>query len=472
MDKWLSHPTVMKLLAVVLALILWAVVHFDNSQPTPIVTSTIEKKTLNAVKIQTYGFNDRNYVLQSVEPQSVKLIVQGTKSDLLKATAEEYLVRADLSTVTEGQHTLKLQADLPRGVDLVSMTPDTVTVNVEELQTKEFEVQIETKGTPAEGFKAGIPVLRPTNRVHVTLPSSKLAKVERVGGTVSVEGLSASLKSKSVKLAAFDANGNVVDGAVLDPAVVEVDVPVTNPYKTVPIQFKLVGQMPAGLSISSFKPETEQVTIYGPQAALDKVEFVEADVPLGSLTQSGKIEIKLQGIDSITEFSPAVVNVDVKVVLTQTRTIQGLPVTIEGLGQGLHAKITDPATEKVDITMQGAPAMLDSLQPGDVDAVADLSGRGPGVYTVPIVVNSPRFIDQAGGNTTITVEITSDAQSSAPPDGSTPAGGTDAGTAEGSADGSAGGTTGGTGTNGSDTASGDGGAVGATGSKESQPPVG
>jgi YbbR domain-containing protein len=415
MDKWLSHPTVMKLVALTLGIILWAVVHFDDTQPTTAVTSSLETKTFSAVKVQTYGLNERNYVLKNVNPQSVKLTVRGTRSDLLKASTEDYRLRVDLSTVTAGQHTLRVQAELPRGVDQVSMTPDAITVDIEELQTKEFEVAVTTKGTPAQGYKAGIPILRPTNRVHVTLPSSELAKVESVGASISVEGESKTIKSKSVKLAAYDANGKPIEGALLDPAVLEVEVPITNPYKTVPLQFKLLGQMPAGLSIASFKPETEQLTIYGPQDALNKVEFAEADVDLSTLTKSGKVTVPIKQIDSITEYSPTEVAVNVEVVLSQTRTIQSLPVTIEGLGDGLQAKITDPATEKVDIVMQGAPAVLDTLQPGDVDVLADLSGRGPGIYTVPIVVNSPRFVDQAGGNTTITVEISADVPASGTP---------------------------------------------------------
>ncbi|WP_156922333.1 YbbR-like domain-containing protein [Cohnella thermotolerans] len=457
MDKWLSHPTAMKLIALVLGIILWAVVHFDDTQPSATVPSTLETKTINSLRVQAYGLNERSYVLESVEPQSVKLVVRGTRSDLLKASTDDYSVRVDLSTVTEGEHTLKLQAELPRGVDLVSMTPDSVKVTVEELQTKEFEVEIATKGTPAQGYKAGIPVLRPSNRVHVTLPSGELAKVERVGGTVSVEGASKTIKSKSVRLAAYDADGNVIEGAVLDPAVLEVDVPITNPYKTVPLQFKLLGHMPAGLSIAYFKPDAEKVTIYGPQDVLDKIEFVEADLQLNNLTKSGRVSIKLQGLDSVTEYSPATVNVDIEVVLSQTRSIQGLPVTIEGLGEGLHAKITDPSTEKVDITVQGAPAMLDTLKPGDVDVVADLSGRGPGVYTVPIVVNSPRFIDQVGGNKTITVEITSDQPASASPAEGTGASDDSAAAASG--------------TSGSGTGADSGSAGAEDGSQESQPPA-
>lgn len=459
MDKWLNHPTASKIIALALGIILWAVVHFDDYQSTTTaVPSNYEYKTFNSLKIQTTGLNSQNYVLQSMDTDTVKLVVRGSKSDLIRANPDDYTVRVDLSTVTEGQHTLRLQYELPRGVEFVSMTPQTVTVGVEELQTKEFEVEVATKGTPAKGYKAGIPVLSPTNRVHVTLPSSSLAKVERVGGTVSVEGESKTIKNKSVKLAAYDGSGNVIAGAVLDPAVLEVEVPITNPYKSVPLQFKLLGQLPSGLSISSFKPETEQVTIYGPQDVLDTIEFVEADVNLSELTQSGKFTIPVKGAASITEFSPSEVNVNVEIVLSQIRSLQGLPVTIEGLGSGLKAKIVEPATEVVDITVKGAPAILDKLQPGDVEVVADLSGRGLGSYTVPLIVNSPRFVDQAGGNITITVEITQDGTTeTTPPD--------TAATTDGTAGGGTGGS-GGTGTSGAGGSAGS----GSTGSEASPSP--
>jgi Uncharacterized protein conserved in bacteria len=462
-DKWLNHPTAMKIISLALGIILWAVVHFDESQPTTTVpTSNYEYKTVNSVKIQATGLNAQNYVLQSMSADSVKLYVRGSKTDLLRASSDDYTVYVDLSTVTEGQHTLRLQTELPRGVEQVSITPSTVTVAVEELQTKEFEVEVTTKGTPAKGYKAGIPVLSPTNRVHVTLPSSGLAKVERVGGTVSVEGESKTIKSKSVKLAAYDSAGNVIEGAVLDPAVIEVEVPITNPYKLVPLQFKLIGQLPSGLSIASFKPETEQVTIYGPQDVLDTIEFVEADVNLSELTQTGEFTVPIKGVASITEFSPAEAKVSVEIVLSQIRSLQGLPVTIEGVGDGLAAKIVEPATQVVDITVRGAPAILDKLQPGDVDVVADLSGRGLGSYTVPLTVNSPRFVDQAGGNLTITVEIT-EAATEEPTDETTATDGTETGAGETGSTGSGGAGSGSTGSGGAGSGSTGAGATGSGG---------
>ncbi|MBB6671255.1 CdaR family protein [Cohnella nanjingensis] len=433
MDKWLSHPTAIKIVSLALGILLWAVVHFDPESRTPSsVASLLENRTINDVKVVAVGLDERNYVLREITPQKVRITVRGTRNDLVAARTSDYTVQVDLGSLTAGTHTLPLRSDLPRGIQSLAVSPSTVTVTIEELQTKEFEVQVIPEGAPKAGYKAGTPVLRPTNRVHVTLPASEMERVDHVGASIKIEGADATLKDKTVKLVAYDAKGRPIEGAVIDPAVLELEVPITNPFKTVPVRFKLTGSLPPGLSISAFQPETDKVTIYGPQNELDKIDFVEADVRLNELTKSGKVAIPLGGLKNITEISPKELAINVEIVLSSTRSLQGLPVTIKGLGDGLVAKITEPATGKVDITMQGAPAMLDKLQPGDVTVEADLSGRGPGTYTVPLRVSLPRFINQTGGHVTITVEIAPDVPATTPPGESPtpdlPAGGSPDGT--------------------------------------------
>jgi len=405
-DKWLNHPTISKLVALGLAILMWAVVHFDPNDTTKNnVAPLYDTKVISDVSVQPYGLDERNYVLIGMEPLKVNLTVKGTKSDLKAAQTKDYRLKVDLRTVGEGQHTLPLVEDLPRGITLVSMTPASVVLSIESLQTKEFEVDIQTKGNPAKGYKVGTPIVKPGNRVHVTLPKSQMADVVSVGAAVAIDGQKDSIKSKSVKLAAYDKDGNPIEGAVIDPAVVEVEVPITNPFKIVPLQFKLVGQMQAGLSVASFKPDIEQVTVYGPQDALDKIDFIEVDVPIGDVKNSGKVTVPIQAVAPIMEISPQSVDINIEVLLSTTRKLEGLPITLSGLGEGLIATIIDPSTGKADITIQGAPQILDRLRPGDVDVIADLSGRGPGEYTIPLNVSLERFMEQVGGTNSITVEI-------------------------------------------------------------------
>ncbi|MDB4868893.1 MAG: hypothetical protein JWR03_3226, partial [Cohnella sp.] len=394
----------------------WAVVHFDPANSPSNVAALMETRTIENVKVEPFGLDERNFTLLGIEPQTVKLTVRGTKSDLLAARKEDYRLQMDLRNVGEGKRLIPLVVDrLPRGIQLYGISPSSVNVTVEGLQTKEFEVNIQTEGNPADGYIAGTPIVKPTNRVHVTLPKSTLAQVQSVGAVIPVNGTTNTIKSKAVKLAAFDTKGRVIQGAAIDPAVLEVEVPITNPFKIVPLQFRMLGKMPTGLSIASFKPDVGQVTIYGSKEALNKVDFVEADVQLGDLTKTGKMTVPLISVEPITEIAPANTVVDVEVVLSQTRSLEGLPVTWTGMGDGLTVKITNPSTEKVDIVLKGAPAVLNQLQPGDVQVLADLSGKGPGTHTFPLVVNLPRFIEQAGGTTAVTVEITAAAPASASP---------------------------------------------------------
>lgn len=415
MDKWLNHPTVIKIMALAIGLIMWAVVHYEPSAPANNSSPLYESKTIEAVKIEVVGLDESKYVLASMTPQTINLTVRGTKADLLVASRnkENYKLQVDVRNIGAGKHTMPLSWDLPRGIQYEEAKPNAVTVVLEELQTKEFDVAIQTTGSPAEGYIAGLPILKPTNRVHVTLPENTMAQVARVGADLKLDGESSAIKNKSLKLSAYDANGKVIEGAVIDPAVVEVEVPITYPFKTVPIQFVMAGRMPSGLSIGNFEPNAEQVTVYGPKDTLDKIDFIEADLQLDELTKSGTVTIPLSIAAPIKEISPANIAINVEVVLSDTRSLEGLPINWKGLGEGMSMRIVDPATGKADIVVKGSPARLGRLQPGDVSVDADLTGKGPGMHTVQLIVNSPRFIEQSGGTSTATIEIIADVPDSA-----------------------------------------------------------
>ena len=114
MDKWLNHPTVAKLVALAIGILMWAVVHFNPEDSSPSnVSSLYDTKVINDVIVQPYGLDERNYVLLGMDPLKVKLTVRGTKSALDSAKTSGYRLKVDLRTVGEGQHTLPLEEDLP-----------------------------------------------------------------------------------------------------------------------------------------------------------------------------------------------------------------------------------------------------------------------------------------------------------------------------------------------------------------------
>ena len=62
-----------------------------------------------------------------------------------------------------------------------------VTVNVEKLGTKSFNVNIVPEGEPSSGYTAGTPVVEPSAPAKVTLPEGQLDAVASVQGSVSVK---------------------------------------------------------------------------------------------------------------------------------------------------------------------------------------------------------------------------------------------------------------------------------------------
>ncbi len=420
MDKWLNHPTIAKLVALALALLMWAVVHYNPDTQPNTVTSTAKQKTLT-LNVQPYGMDESNFVLTELNPSSVTIRVSASNAAAFAKT-DNYKLQVDLRPLGAGTHRVEIDEVLPRGVELIEIEPSTVQVTLVALKTKEYEVEVVTEGHPAKGFQAGTPIVKPSNKVHVTLPDNMMDQVAGVKAAISVDGEQETIKNKGVKLAAYDKNGKVIENAKLEPAVVEVEVPITSPFKTVPVQFRLTGHMPQGLSIASFKPDVEQATVYGPQDALDKLEFLNAEISFDSLRSSGKYTIPLKIDPPLIEVSPVQIEVTVEVVLSETRKLEGLPIVFNGLGEGLDVKFVDPASGVADIVVQGAPSILGSLEPGDVDVYADLSGKGPGMHTLPLNVNLERFMEQAGGTNSITVEITSVPAVDAEPDDGAEAG--------------------------------------------------
>jgi len=418
MDKWLSHPTALKIISLALGILLWAVVHFDSERSPNTVASLTETRIIDAVKVETVGLDERNFALRIMEPQSVKLKVRGTRGDLFSASPEDYKMVVDVTGMEEGRHELPITVSrLPRNIELVSVTPHTVSVVLESMLTKEFEVKIKTEGAPAKGYKVGEPIVKPENRVHVTLPEDRMNEVGFVGAVVNIKDEEKTVTTKKVKVVVLDKNGNEMTEASVNPSVVEVEVPITMPFKQVPLQIGFIGKLPAGLAVSSFKPSVEQVTIYGPQEALNKIDFYDGiNVDLSKLTQSGTIDLNIPVVGNIGAVDPGKVTVEVEIVKSETMVLSQIPIKIIGLSDPLKAKLLLPSLGKMDLNIAGASSVLADVGAKDVQLIADLSGLGSGNHSVKLEVHLPRFVSLYSDNPTVTVEISDGREVSVPPD--------------------------------------------------------
>lgn len=393
MDKWLSHPTSLKIIAVVIGLLLWAVVHFDPESPPNQVASSIDTREFAAVKVGTQGLDPETQHLRLIEPSVVQLLVEGNLPDLMSATPEVWV---DVSGLGEGVHDLVVRYDLPNRVRLRQMTPTRVKVDIMPVQTMEFEAMIDTVGTPANGYKVGEPIVKPNNRVFVRLPKDRLNDVASVRAVIDVDGVEANVVEQKVRLTAYDSSGSVIEDAILNPNVVEVEVPITKPFKKLPLELKLTGRLSAGLSIAKLKPAVDTVTVYGPQDALDKLEFYDgAVVNLAAVKQSGTLTLDLVPGGALAAIEPKQLAIEVELEPSETITLPQIPVTVVGLSEGLEAAFEQPEGAVTDLNVTGAPSVLAELTAKDVQVIADLNGLPAGRHAVILDVHLPQFVSQA-----------------------------------------------------------------------------
>jgi len=394
-DKWLNNVNVVRVAALLLGILLWLVVRLNYEQTTPIKNNPVfQTDTIVDAQVTVAGLDTDQYHLASIEPEEVDIIVEGTSSALNRIPTSQYAIIADVSGLAEGTHQVPLIArNFPSGVD-VTLNPDTVTVKIERMDTKQFDVTIELSGKPVEGLRAGVPVANPA-RVHVTVPSSQLGQVSSIRGYLDIEGASETIV-REVKLEAYNASGQKLEGVTISPSIVSVEVPITPPIRSVPLQVSFIGKPPAGLSVASVSQNVSFVTISGPQEVIDAIEFYDGvSVDLSRLTGDSTVTVELPLKPGVTSVEPGEVQVSIDLEPTVQRTFNSVPIRLFGQDDAYEIELVEPESGVVSLTVQGAAALVNALTAGDVQVILDVSNVAPGSYVLPLRVNLPRFVELA-----------------------------------------------------------------------------
>ncbi|SDF00070.1 YbbR domain-containing protein [Fontibacillus panacisegetis] len=409
MDKWLTHNNFAKLIALIFSVILWAMVHIDSGTPVA-STTTIEKtKVIDNVQIQVTGFDSDKYVLYELEPDKVRLEVKGKRTNIT-TNFSDYKVKLDLSNVGPGTITLPLTYEGPSGVQLISMEPSIIKVTIEAKATKEVPVTIMTTGTPKNGLELGTPVIAGKSAVQVTLPESELDDLQKVQGTMDVNGLSDSVKGKAVKLTAYDKQGNKMENAEISPNTVDVDIPLNKMYKNVPIEIRHTGQLPEGYVLTVLSTEVEGVAVYGSKEALEGINSYPITIDLSRFNGATetKFSVDLTPPEGFEKIEPSSVQVSAQIVHGGKKLIDGIPVTFTEQGQDFTAEFIQPADGTVSLTVLGADDIIGKIKPEDIKVTASLAQLAAGKHTIPVTVTLPDNVKLAEPDQSkeIVVELT------------------------------------------------------------------
>ncbi len=399
MDKWIQSKTAIQLISLFLAVILWFVVNYNQRPVTEIAPPSTTR-----VEITPKVFYDEERYKLTKRPDNVIVNIQG-KSSLLNTLwlSKTYEVYVDLTPYKEGTHNVPvLVRGFPRNVT-VDVIPNEVSVTLEAIQRKEITVEPQLIGKPADGFKAGEPTINP-NGVLVIAPDGELAKVGSVKAFINIEGVDKPFKG-NVALKVFDKNGKEMDVDV-NPAVVEVNVPITSPFIKVPLKIDFINELPEGISIASVTQNFNEVTVYGPKDVVGNMEYyLGPRIDLSTMKEDRTYDLRIPLREGLTMTDPEFIEVKVDVEASDELILSDIPIKIINTIEANKVEWVEPPEDMLEITIIGAPSILKDLASEDIQASIDVSRLPAGNHTVSVQLSMPNYVRVKGENPSVKIKV-------------------------------------------------------------------
>jgi YbbR domain-containing protein len=374
----------LKLTAVLIALIFWAV-SILSAPATEIV-----REFPGRVAVERPDAVPAGYVLQG-QLGDVSVRLKGTEAALANVVSSDLHARLNLPDIHNAEpQDVPVTAEVATaGVQVESVAPATVTVRIEPITSRDVAVQARFANSPPTGTFAGDPAITPS-QVRVNGAASQVARIAALYATVAFGDAVTDLV-QSVQPRAVDASGATIDGLTVDPAVVQLTVPVlpTATTRTVPVVPALHGAVASGYWITRVTSDPTVVTVRGEGAALSAIDQVASGaIDVSGLAADKTFQVALvlpaEGT-SLVKAAQATVTVSVAPLLG-SRSFPVVAVQTSGLGSGFVAEFDPPS---ISIVVAGPVPALSGITAGQVVATVDATGKGPGIYPVDVVVRTP-----------------------------------------------------------------------------------
>lgn len=239
MDRLLQKTSTARILALILAIVLWFYVTMEQN---PTVSQSFR------VPIQVRSL-DPNLAVISIDPDTVTVVLEGRGQVLDDIEADDIFAAIHLGEAEPGPVVASVRVSTPRGVQLVEVQPAQVVSVVEPVVQARFPVELAVSGRVAPEFRAGEPQVVPSE-VLVRGGASLVERVERVVTNINVAGARATVQ-EDLAVYAIDASGRQVTDVQVIPSQVNVTLAVEPlpPLAVLTLEVALEGQPAPGYQV-------------------------------------------------------------------------------------------------------------------------------------------------------------------------------------------------------------------------------
>ena len=320
--KWnMDNPWINRLLALVLSILLFSFVTFEN-QSRIRSTSPTDAASITSSEVVTnlpIDINiDRELYFVSGVPETATIRLEGPQAVLTQTLATQNfdIVTPDLNALGPGRHTIPLEAEGLSTQLNYSIMPTEITVEIEEKRVEEHEVRVEFNESThlADGYTALDPVLS-NETVIISGAASTMDLINDVMVIVMPES------SEIIDDIEMTLNVLVVDetgdplNVNISPQQIDVVIPVQGTQRTLPIVLEQVGTPSEEYeyTLELAQGEPDNVTLTGETDALEALTNFTVEVDVSGVTESTIRTVPFVLPEGITESDPSDVDVLIRV---------------------------------------------------------------------------------------------------------------------------------------------------------------
>lgn len=384
-----EHNVWLKVLSVVLAIILWAVVMG--------VTNPERTRTFDGIKVAIIGeeqlLEQRGLSVIEYDISEISVRLKGPNSDL-SASGFEKKITASIDVSKQqapGEYDLKPDVYTNRSsIDFVSSNPGTIHVRIDRIATKSVPIKIDVTGTPKEGSRFGTPTST-TETVMVEGPEAELSEVSYAHAVIDGSGIDATV-TQECAISLYNEEGEMIDSPYITSATekIRVRLPV-HEVNNIPLAVTFKDGANEQVNQAKWTIEPESVNVYGNQTIISELKEINiGEINLGNVKTDVPIEMDIvlpEGIN-LADGEPKTAKVTVTIDGVATRKVEVQNFIKTDTEAGEAANIVSFETQSVEIELRGTESALEAVDESifSVGITIDSASLGEGTHAVKGVI--------------------------------------------------------------------------------------
>lgn len=402
MKKNIGNNLSLKILSLAVAILVWLLVVNVNN---PISTKSFVISDVELLN-EAYIDADGKMCMQDEEQVPIRVTIKAQRKILDKISQRDIRAVADL------QQAVSLNTDpvmVPITVscgrispDNIEVTPQNLSLHLEEKDTQEFVVNVTTNNTkPDRGYEIGTLTSNP-EKIKITGPMSLINKIDKVNASIDVDGATEDvIQEKDVKI--IDKNGEEftdTDMGYLNVSKVYVTARLWKVQSNVKISAEYTGEPAEGYQVESISTTPNVLSVAGSEDALAALKEQNNTICLpGSVADISDRDSDFEEKINISEYLPDGIkltsdsseDVFVRVnILPEGSNVCEVPtknICVNNSPDGMQVAFD---TAKIEIRVKKDSENLDDLTEKDIKASIDLKGMSEGSYEVPVSIEIPK----------------------------------------------------------------------------------